>query len=376
VKFTINTSDFLNALALPVETAHRKSTIAVTQLLGITVMKDAPEAYRLHLRSTNLEVTTQVFAQADVVEDGAIAVNAWALYDIVKKFGAKTTVTCGEDRRLILTSGRSKITLAGVPIKDVPEPLKGENLVYVDPKALAKAMESVYHAVPRDDTRPALAGLRLELDPVGRVRTVGCDSKRLAAAEAKFDLGCTPDHPFKLTVPCRMTEQTIALFKKKDIKHPALSFGDETFLAAGKFDTFEVSLACKHNGIPFIDWAPFFKGEREHVFSFAVADLRSALGEAKTVAGELTPIVQFDVDAEEVTVSLENQRAACEVKRDCVGDPRGAFTFLVNADYLLECLAPVTSERVRFEMAAPAAPILVFPEPSCGYLGMVLALNQ
>lgn len=159
---TVTTADLTNALADVARAVERGSTIPILTHVLLTA-----EAGRLTLHGTNLEIGITSLIEAEVEQDGTLALPCATLAQIVKSPMAATTtqITTQEQDQVRIWSGRARSTLSYLPAEDFPLwALSGDAGFEAEiPGAAFKRMLSTTLAsVSTDEARYYLNGVYLE----------------------------------------------------------------------------------------------------------------------------------------------------------------------------------------------------------------------
>ena len=201
-------------MKLQVERDHLAEAVAWTAR-ALPARPTAPvlAGMRLHA-GTDLTLSTfdyEVSAQATVPvitdEEGAVLVSGRLLAEIVRSLPAKPVDLVTDGTRATLKCGSATFTLVLLPEEEYPTlpempPLTGS----VGSDAMASAIAQVAIAAGRDDTLPALTGIRIEI--CGDTLTlVATDRYRLAVRELRWN-PAQPDLSTAVLVPARVLGET------------------------------------------------------------------------------------------------------------------------------------------------------------------------
>ena len=163
------------------------------------VLMDAREG-QLRMTATDTEVAFIGNVAANVEAEGAIAVDAANLFQIVRALPEPTVqFTTTANNRLEVRCGRSQFKLPGYAAEDFPAlpPFDGRGTVQLSEGDLRRLVEQTAFSVAVDEVRYGLNGAHLEevtTDEGPRLRVVATDGHRLSAAQAPFqgELHITP----------------------------------------------------------------------------------------------------------------------------------------------------------------------------------------
>jgi DNA polymerase-3 subunit beta len=188
-----------DALSEALQTVQRgvSSRPGIPALTG--VLLEANDDGRLTLTTTDLEVSARLAIDVTVSEAGVALVPARLLGDTVKSLSNAPIEFETDQSQARLRCAAYEGSLRLLPAEDFPglqEP--GGTRVEANAAAFAEAMSQVSRAASRDEARPVLTGVLLEVSREGCM-LVATDSYRLAVRE----LVATADGEAKAIVPER-----------------------------------------------------------------------------------------------------------------------------------------------------------------------------
>jgi DNA polymerase-3 subunit beta len=179
VKFRCDRDDLSEAL----QTVQRgvSARPGIPALTGVYL--EAGEDGTLVLTTTDLEVSARLSLSVTVQEPGVVLVPARLLGDMVKSLPEAPVELDADQSQARIRCASFEGTLRLLPAEDFPswqEP--SGNRVTVDAAGFAEAVGQVGKAASKDEARPTLTGVLLEVNREG-VTLVATDSYRLAVRE-------------------------------------------------------------------------------------------------------------------------------------------------------------------------------------------------
>ena len=143
--------------------------------------------------ATDYDVTITAEVSAEVTEPGSALVNGRTLFEVVRVLpdGVMVEITADENHRVRIEAGRAYYHLNGLAPEEFPEVVEeaqGKSLV-LEKKQVEAMLRRTLFSVSTDESRPALNGLLLEVEPAAegsdkaRVRMVSTDGHRLSKVE-------------------------------------------------------------------------------------------------------------------------------------------------------------------------------------------------
>lgn len=188
------------ALSEALQTVQRgvSSRPGLPALTGVLI--DAGEGGTLTLTTTDLEVSAQLTIDVQVQDSGRALAPARLLSDIVKSLGdSPVEVEADERSQAWVRSGAYEGNLRLLPVEDFPAlQAPSGTSVTVDAARFAESVSQVGRAASKDEARPILTGVLLEISREG-ITMAATDSYRLAVRE----LTATASGEAKAVVPER-----------------------------------------------------------------------------------------------------------------------------------------------------------------------------
>ena len=161
----------------------------------------------LVLSSFDYDVSAQATVPVSTEQPGSALVSGRMLAEISRSLPAKPVHINAEDGRAVLTCGSATFTLLTMPEEEYPAlPEMPPAAGTIGSDAFATAVSQSATAAGRDDTLPALTGVRIEID--GETLTlVSTDRYRLAIRELRW-MPATPDITAAMLVPAKALADT------------------------------------------------------------------------------------------------------------------------------------------------------------------------
>jgi DNA polymerase-3 subunit beta len=334
---------------------------AVPVLAGIRLQA----AGDLTLSSFDYDVSAQARVPVEAEEEGEALVSGRLLAEITRSLPARPVEIITDGARATLTCGSATFTLLTMPTEDYPTlPEMPPPAGSIGSDAFASAVSQSATAAGRDDTLPALTGVRIEIE--GETLTlVSTDRYRLAVRELRWT-PARPDLSAAVLVPARALADTArALTAGAEVSIALALPGEEgaggegmigfegggrrttTRLLGGDFPRYESLLPKQVNAVAELATAPFAEAVKRVAL---VAERNTAL-RLSFSAGQL--ILEAgtgdEAQAEEVIdASFEGD------------DIQIAF----NPQYLLDGLTALDSDTARISFTESGKPALITGKPA------------
>ncbi len=342
---------------------------------------------RLRLSATNLEMGIHCWIGGRVEEDGAIAVPARTIIDLVNAFPPDRVDLRQEVRTMTLNvrCGRSEANIKGLDAVDfppIPTPEEGaSDGVSVDPETLRTAINQVAFAAATDEARPTLTGvlLRWEATSAGPTLTLAAaDGYRLAVRRVPL-----PEseviRPFSVIIPARtMTEWARIcgeMVKGREERPPVrITFTPDgnriIFQAQTPPDApvpMEVVLVSQLIPGTFPDYQQLIPRDRNTRLVAGTAELLKACQTAHIFARENTNTLLFhvhpgsDLEPGRLVVSATSAETGSDVTELDAAVEGAAVEIAFNVKFILDALGVVNSPQVMVDIISPSSPGVIRP---------------
>ena len=318
-------------------------------------------AGELTLSTFDYEASAQASVPAVTDDEGTVLVSGRLLAEIVRSLPARPVELSSDGTRATLVCGSAKFTLMLLPEEEYPTlpampPLAGS----VGSDVLASAISQVAVAAGRDDTLPALTGIRVEM--AGDTLTlVATDRYRLAVRELHWQ-PARPDISGAVLVPARVLADTARALTSAAEVSIGLggAAGDDqaggdgiigfeaggrqatTRLLGGEYPRYQTLLPSEFSAVAELPAAPF----AESVRRVALVAERNTPVRLSFSAGQLV----LDAGTGDEAQATETLEASFD------GDD---LQIAFNPGYLLDGLTAADSDTARISFTTPTRPAVI-----------------
>lgn len=354
MKFTAETAEFANALtwvakALPARPSQPVLAGIKVDVCGVDVTLSAFDFDQSAVARVTLGFPAD--------EDGTIIVSGRMLADIVRAINKPEITFRVEDRKLHLTSGAAKFSLALMGIEDYPTlPEQPDALGSVEAAEFAAAISRVIPAAGRDDMLPVLTAVSVTLDAENdELVLAATDRFRLSVVKCSFKAEAATGKATYL-VPARVL----------DMWAKSLTSADGRFVFGTDLThngVFAVDAGTKTATVRLLDgtypnWSALIPAAFSTEAVFAAPDLIGAVRRVALVASKATPVtLAFTRDGIEVSAAADDT-AAEHVECALVGDE---VTIGFNIGYLIDGLNGLPAGPSRACLGAKTKPAIFRP---------------
>jgi DNA polymerase III subunit beta len=365
-----NTDTFSKKLALVTRGVSARTTI---QLLGGILLEASSEMVRLS--ATDMEISVQTSAPAEVEEEGRVIIPARIFNDIVRslpggRFSLEHDGTAGTVR---LAAGENEYRIRAYAADDFPQlpGFEAESAFKISGELLVETVEKVARSYSRDETRPVLTGILISFED-SRVRMVTTDSYRLSIKET--DLATTAfEGSREAIIPARAMQEVSRIFTGSEGEEEIeVSLGQNQAL----FRIGDVLFGTRLIDGNFPEYRRLLPTSFEREISVSREDLIETLRRVNLFAQRQTPPVPVSLSFSEgsVEVIVRNGEIG-EAHERLEATSEDEFLISFNPGYLLDGVSAIDTEKVVFKFNEPLKPGLIVPgtneeEPDFLYLIM------
>jgi DNA polymerase-3 subunit beta len=355
MKLTIERAALLKSLAHVQSVVERRTTIPI-----LSNVKLEGRAGLLSLNATDMDLDIIEAVPADVVRPGATTAPAHTFYEIVRKLPDGSQVEIEHDAesgQLTLRSGRSKFSLACLPVEDFPV-LSGGELPFsfsLSAAELKTLIDRTRFAISTEETRYYLNGIYLHAaasEGVDVLRAVATDGHRLARVEITLPDGAAGMPG--IIVPRKTVAEIRKLIDETD-GEIVVSLS-ETKL---KFAFGDAVLTSKLIDGTFPDYERVIPADNDKILVVDCKSFAQAVDRVSAISTEKSRAIKLSIEKGSAMLSAssaENGSATEEIEADYTSTP---LEIGFNSRYLMDILAQVEGDSARFAMADAASPTVV-----------------
>ena len=339
----------------------------------------ATDEGRLRLSATNLEIGINCWIGAKVEEEGAIAIPARTLIDLVgalppDRVDMETVV---RTMTLNLRCGRSESNIKGMDAVDfppVPVP-EGEGNIALKPDALRKAISQVAFAAATDEARPILTGVLVKFDEE-ELTMAAADGYRLSVRTAPLPEPIV--EPFSVIVPARALQELARVSGEEEEAISATVTPDHNRIL---FELTNVVLSSQLIPGNFPDYEQIIPKETHTHTVVNTSDLLKACRTAQIFAREGSYIAQLRIQPEGElepgrlvvsATSAEMGDDVSELDATIEGEP---VEIAFNVRYMIDILTAIDAPQVTLGTTSSSRPGIFKPVGDEDFIHVVMPMH-
>jgi DNA polymerase III subunit beta len=167
---------------------------------------------QIHLAATDLELSIACRVGSKVQEEGAFALPARLLSDLVNALPSERIDLSRVNGSLHLACGRNEADVKGVDAQEFPAlpAIEGEHTLEIDPGVLRQMIAQVAFAASDNESRPVLTGVQIRIEDKTLTMSAA-DGFRLSVCTAQ--LQAEIGEPVNIIVPARALRELLRLGK-------------------------------------------------------------------------------------------------------------------------------------------------------------------
>lgn len=356
VAFRVAQDDFADAVSW---VAHNLPARPVQPVLRGLVITATDEG--LELAGFDYEVSTKVRLNAQVIQNGRLAVAGKLISDITASLAVGTVEVETDEAhsKLQLSCGTAKFELPIIPLDEYPSlPEMPTVAGTVDPHQFTEAVSQVATAAGKDDALPMLTGIHVQISGSDLVMAA-TDRFRLAVRHLQWQ----PSREIEgetLLIPARTLQDTA---KSMDT---GLNTPLEIALGEGLIGmvTENRQTTTRLLDAEFPNYNPLLPKAHNYVATCDVEDLLKAIKRVSLVADKSGQIrMTFSAGQVSLTAANAESGAAEEVLPASFAGAEDHLVIAFNPAYLRDGLGVMRSKRVMFGFTDSNRSAILIPEP-------------
>ena len=360
INFSINKNLFLQALNTTKRAISHKNAIPILSTVKIDVTSEG-----ITLIGSNGQISIENFISIKnenagllITSSGSILLEATFFINVVSSlpditFDFKEI----EQKQIVLTSGKSEITLKGKDADQYPriQEISVSTPLVLETSVLKKIINETAFAASIQESRPILTGVHFVLTENKNLKTVATDSHRMS--QKKIILEENGDN-FDVVIPSRSLREFSAVFTD-DIETVEIYFTNNQLLFRSENISFYTRLL--EGNYP--DTDRLIPTEFTSIVTFDKNNLRYAMERARLLSNAtqngtvkleiINGVVSAHVNSPEVG------RVNEEIDTESISGQDLTISF--NPTYLIDSLKAIDSEKVTISFISAVRPFTLLP---------------
>ncbi|WHL23632.1 DNA polymerase III subunit beta [Streptococcus iniae] len=262
-----------------------------------------------------------------------------------------------EQHQVVLTSGKSEITLKGKDVEQYPrlQEVSTDNPLILETKLLKSIIAETAFAASLQESRPILTGVHMILSQNNQFKAVATDSHRMSQRLLTLEKSASD---FDVVIPSKSLREFSSVFTD-DIETVEIFFSPSQILFRSEHISFYTRLL--EGNYPDTDRLLMNQFETEVVFN--TQSLRHAMERAHLISNATqNGTVKLEIAENAITAHVNSPEVGkVNEELEIVEKSGEHLTISFNPTYLIEALKALKSDTVRIRFISPVRPFTLIP---------------
>jgi DNA polymerase III subunit beta len=357
VKFEIQQEELQKSLDIIANVVPAKTTLPILTCVLMEVGDG-----RLTLSATNLDISiTTSTDQVEIKDEGKIALPADKFVSFVRTLRSGKVVFAQKGEKINLTCGSARMTQNTMNVEEYPALKKLEETNGIDMEAalLIEMVNETSYSVSRDETRPALMGINMEITP-DSLTLVATDAHRLARSHRSMNWTVKDTRSMIVdTAGLRHLPRIVSGSKDEDSTSASITlFLGENQLSFRSGDT--VLHARLLEG-PFPDYNAVIPKDNDKDVTVDKADLAQAIRRVSIMADRITSQIRMGVESGRMEFSARGADGSKSEDEIAISYEGEAMEIGFNFSYLQDILKNIKANTVVLSLRDSQSAALIKP---------------
>ncbi|MTB63410.1 DNA polymerase III subunit beta [Streptococcus sp. zg-86] len=360
IQFSINKTVFLQALTITKRAISSKNAIPILSTVKIEVSAEG-----ITLTGSNGQISIENFISIQdenagllISSPGSILLEASFFINVVSSLpDIVLEVREIEQQQVVLTSGKSEITLKGKEAEHYPrlQEVSTAKPLTLKTSVLKETINETAFAASTQESRPILTGVHFVLTENHSLKTVATDSHRMS--QRKLILDKAGDN-FNVVIPSRSLREFVTVFTD-DIETVEVFFSNNQML----FRSEHISFYTRLLEGTYPDTDRLIPTEFNTTAIFDTAKLRQAMERARLLSNATqNGTVKLEIVEGQVSAHVYSPEVGrVNEELDTLEVTGEDLVISFNPTYLIDALKAANSEQIKISFISPVRPFTLVP---------------
>jgi DNA polymerase III subunit beta len=365
MKVIISKADLVSLIGKIQSIVSPKPAIPILANVLIEAMDD-----QLIISATDLTVSMRAYAEAKVLEEGAITLPARRFFQLVRELTApQVEIHCTSPEIAFINAGSSHFKINGMHKSEFPAlPNLSDGVHFtIESTALKELLSRTAFAAAREDSRQVLNGILLQ-SASGMATFIGTDGKRLAKLQSSVNLA--EQHSGSYILPLKAVEEIIKILDSKEVTARITLMADKAAIEAGA-----ITLITKLLSGQYPDVSRVIPEKSPSSISLHREELISLLRQVSLFTSETSCSVRFSFQPGSLHLSAMSGDIGEGKVNMPVNYTGPKFDVAFNPNYFLDVLRHSKDETVSFDITDPYNPALITDSSNALFVIMPMRLE-
>ena len=349
MKFNVSSNDLNQGLSAVIGAVPTKATLPILE----TILFESEDG-RLKLTATDLEISIIEYIDAEIEDEGSIAIPAKRLLETLRQLPDITVFfDVDSNQNIQFKTDKGTYKLVGEEADEFPEvPDMNEGVVLkTTTKLIQNAIGKTMFAVSTDDLRPAMMGVFFDIGS-DESKFVATDGHRLV----KFvNRNLTSDQPLSFIAP----DKALNLVSKAlDAADCELTVSDDHV----QFKSGNTIVISRLINEQYPNYESVIPRDNDKELLIDKTQMLSTVKRVSVFSSTTTRQIRLQLGHDKLTIRAEDLDMSSEAKEVISCDyNEGEMEIGFNAKYLSDVLSNVDGEEAKFEFSSPNRAGIVKP---------------
>lgn len=349
MKFNVSSNELNGGLSAVIGAVPTKATLPILE----TILFESEEG-RLKMSATDLEISIIEYIDADIEEEGAVAIPAKRLLETLRQLpNIPVFFEVDEYHNVEFKTDKGKYKLVGEEADEFPKvpDMEGGLSLKTDTKLLQNAIHKTMFAVSTDDLRPAMMGVFFDIG-TDETKFVATDGHRLVKyVNSHF----TSEEPISFIVP----DKALNLISK------ALDAADSELVVSddhAQFKSGSTIVITRLINEQYPNYESVIPRDNDKILMIDKNQILSTVRRVSVFSSTTSRQIRLQLKPDKLTIRAEDLDMSSEAKEtiSCeYSDDEMEIGF--NAKYLADILSNVDGDEAKFEFSSPNRAGIVKP---------------
>ncbi|MGL4798191.1 MAG: DNA polymerase III subunit beta [Cellulosilyticaceae bacterium] len=355
----------MNSINTVLKACSSKTTMPILECILIKAKNN-----QITLVGYNLELGIESTIDAEVIEEGSIALEAKIFSEIMRKMpNEDVEISTNENHMTTIVCKKSKFSIAGQvgdQFPDLPEVKKNKKYT-LSQHAFKEMIRQTIFSVAQEESRPILTGEMLQIRD-GSLHMVSIDGYRISYRQ--IDISIENENE-EVVVPGRTLGEISKILSADEEDEMQIYFEDKHIL----FDLGESKVVSRLLEGEFIKYEQVFSSDYETKIKVDRKNFLMSIERAALISreGKKNPI-RIDIDGDNmiITSKAELGTAREELSIELQGNE---LSIAFNPRYLIDALKSIEDDEVYINFISALTPCIINPIQGNHYKYLILPIR-
>ncbi|TVR14788.1 MAG: DNA polymerase III subunit beta [Balneolaceae bacterium] len=349
MKFSVSSNDLNGGLSAVIGAVPNKATLPILE----TILFESEDG-RLKLTATDLEISIIEYIDAEIEEEGAVAIPARRLLDTLRQLpNIPVFFEVDADQNVEFKTDKGKYKLVGEEadeFPEIPDMETGETL-NTDTELIQNAISKTMFAVSTDDLRPAMMGVYFDIGEEA-TKFVATDGHRLVRFVNK---NFKSETPLSFIVPDKALNLVSKALDGADCELKVSS--DHAQFKSGS--TIVITRLINEQ---YPNYESVIPRDNDKNLLIDKNQMLSTVRRVSVFSSSSTRQIRLQLENDKLTIRAEDLDMSSEAKETITCEySADSMEIGFNAKYLADVLSNVDGDEAKFEFSTPNRAGIVKP---------------